>query len=377
MGVTLCHLSALDVVRILRAESVELSELDTAQLAKPSTWTSKRWCAREFAKNVWRWPQPSQAQHLHILIGNRNDRVRLSTVDSHIITRKLPNGSILRVDANTCIVCPELLFAQLAEVFSLPTLVMLGYELCGHFSRNALDPLNGNVTMELSPVTSVDDIRGYLALVPGLRGVMLAREALRYVCDHAVSPPEALLATMYSLPFEESGYGLGPVTLNDKVDVSDADGSAPRFRYPDLQFSFAPLGINYDGEEDHLDLDGLIKAAQHVCSADAKDVEEARRDLAAKYEQVRGKVVDDKLRNAQLASSGKIIFPATKEDLSDGESLDRFTRLLLGCASTVFGVDTTEWIQRLDNTEEKRDRNALLRELSPGGMPRGASHGVL
>ncbi len=355
MGVTLCHLSALDVVRILRAESVELSELDTAQLAKPSTWTSKRWCAREFAKNVWRWPQPSQAQHLHILIGNRNDRVRLSTVDSHIITRKLPNGSILRVDANTCIVCPELLFAQLAEVFSLPTLVMLGYELCGHFSRNALDPLNGNVTMELSPVTSVDDIRGYLALVPGLRGVMLAREALRYVCDHAVSPPEALLATMYSLP----------------------DGSAPRFRYPDLQFSFAPLGINYDGEEDHLDLDGLIKAAQHVCSADAKDVEEARRDLAAKYEQVRGKVVDDKLRNAQLASSGKIIFPATKEDLSDGESLDRFTRLLLGCASTVFGVDTTEWIQRLDNTEEKRDRNALLRELSPGGMPRGASHGVL
>lgn len=107
---------------------------------------------------------------------------------------------------------------------------------------------------QIPSATSVENLNSFLSQFTQARGLAKAKEALPYVRDHALSVPETIMSTMYSLPVAESGYQMGPVTLNERIqqDGSD-DQKLGKTRYPDLLFPFAPIGINYDGV-DHLDL---------------------------------------------------------------------------------------------------------------------------
>ncbi len=256
------------------------------------------------------------------------------------------------------------------EVLPLPSLVMLGYELCGNFSRDANNPIDGKATINIPTATSVKRLSEHLDASSGARGVAKARKALAYVCDYALSPMEALLGTMYSLPPEESGYGMGPITLNDRVTVGEPDETFDaRSRYPDLSFPFAPIGLNYDGEY-HLDLAGLVQAARKATASEGKEREAAEAALWEKQEAVRAQVVDDNLRNRQLAASGRIVFPVTKEDVYGWGNLDKLTQQILQCAQSVFSVNVNRFVQTLEDTDQKRDRYALLTTFLPSGAPR-------
>lgn len=364
MALTLSHWSALFVLRWLRANGSNVQADDTVVLQSPSPWEGKTWSVRNFNPEFWRWPRPTSGNPLHVAIPKRSGRLRSKNIVTHTIWGALPPRSILRVDEHTSIVAPELLFVQLSEEMSLPGLVMLGYELCGHFSRSASNQLGGAEILGIPTATSVGQLTGYISVLKGMHGQSKAIEALQYVNDHAISVPEAVLATMYSLPVCESGYGMGPVTLNERVDVSGSGSKSNRF--PDLSFSFAPLGINYDGEG-HLDLRGVANAAKRYALADSDSKAEALAELEGKIADVRAKVVDDNERNRQLASRGRIVFPATKENLYGWGNLDALTRQILECASAVFGIDTRDHLLNLDNTEQARDRYALLSSLLSSG----------
>lgn len=375
MALTLCNQSALDVTRTIRALGTNLQEADYVKLRRPFPWAGKRWSAQNFSPSLWRWPPPSPNRPLHVLVPDDRGRMRGSGICCHTVWHALPAHSICWLDEHASMVCPELLFLQMAERFSLPALVMLGYELCGHFSRDPNDPLVGPICDDLPAATSVARIEQYLLGVKRSNGIKNARNALRYVCDHAISAPEAVLATVYSLPPSEFGYGMGPVTLNERVNVDDSDvRESVRNRYPDLSFSFAPLGINYDGH-DHLDLDGLVKTAWAAALAQRDSQAEALEALREKAAAVRAKVVDDNVRNRQLASRGRIVFPATKEDLYEPDHLDALTRQVLGCVREVFGIDTSEYVNMLDDTMLKRERHALIDSLLSKGVSRGSSYG--
>lgn len=372
MGLTLSHTSALSALRMLRADEVDVRCVDHGSIATPQTWVGKRWSMREFISDEWKWDRPSSKQPLHVMVANQQRRVRMQYINSHVCATQLPASSILWLDEHTTISSPVLLFIQMAEIFSVPELVLLGYELCGDFARSATNPFDGPVTDGITQATSVDELRHYMDSVDYVPGLVKARIAVQYVADHAVSAPEAVLATMYSLPPEESGYGMGPVSLNQRVDVSldesteDGQIGNARSRYPDILFSFAPLGINYDGE-DHLDLRTLVRLAiQAVLSSDV-DTEELTRNLLAKQEAIRAKYVDDIRRNRQLASKGRIVFPVTKEDLYEHNGLDNLTRQILSCAQEAFGIDIRKYVKVLDNTQMSRDRRALLASMLPSG----------
>ena len=75
-----------------------------------------------------------------------------------------------------------------------------------------------------------------------------------------------------------------------------------RSRYPDLSFSFAPIGMNYDGE-DHLDLTGIARATRKAAQAEGDSRIEHEAALREKLESERAKVVDDNRRNRQLPAS--------------------------------------------------------------------------
>ncbi|MDO4797028.1 MAG: hypothetical protein Q4A01_03305 [Coriobacteriales bacterium] len=375
MALTLSHQTALDVIRTLRSQGDNLHQMDTTPFSSPVAPIGQRWNAQNFNSDVWQWPMPSQLHPLHVLVPADRGRMRGLMIKEHTTRRDLPAGSILWLDERASVVCPELLFLQMAESFSLPALVMLGNELCGHFSRFATEPLAGDVVDGIPTATSAESLKSYLCHFGGRRGVANAREALRYICDHAVSAPEALLATIYALPHTESGYGFGPVRLNDRVHVDD-DGSWVRVksRYPDLTFGFAPVGINYDGSK-HFDLGKLMLSADAFARADAQSQGKARETLKQELVKVRAKVLDDNLRNRQLAAQGQIIFPVTKEDVADGRHLDALSRQVLSCAHRVFGVNVSKYLKPLDDTSLTRDRWELLSTLLPNGGFGRSSYG--
>ena len=377
MAVTLSHQSALDVIRTLRCEGASVHDMDTVSLTAPSAWAGKRLGLKNFADETWRWQKPTAGHPLHILVPNQQSRVRSKNVVAHVAWRNMPVGSVLWLDEHSSVVCPELLFLQMAGSFSLSALVMLGMELCGHFSRRADEPLMGDVVDGIPAVTSVERLESYLAGVKGASGLTQARKALEYVRDHAMSAPEAVLATVLGLPTAEGGYGLGPVSLNDRVELDDSDSlSKVRNRYPDLMFDFAPVGLNYDGAK-HFDITDLMVAAEAFARADAPERDKAREVLREKLVATRAKVLDDNLRDRQLAAQGRIVFSVTKEDLSDGAHLDGLVRQVLSCAHEVFGVDVDEYLKTLEDTLLTRDRWELLGSLLPRGGARGASYGKL
>lgn len=332
-------------------------------LARPSTWVGKRWSMREFYSDEWKWDRPSAKRPLHVLVSNGLYRIRMHNIDCHLCATSLPAHAILWIDEHTSMSGPELLFVQMAESMSVPELVLLGYELCGNFSRSAVSPRTGPVTDRIRPATTQRELKRFIRSIGYVPGITKARSAVEFIANHAVSVPEAVLAAMYSLPTEESGYGMGPVALNQRVFIEGSPGDpASRSRYPDLMFSFASVGINYDGEG-HLDLAGLVHAARLAALADDESKDQLTAELRQKTRDVRAKVIDDLRRNRQLAARGRLVMPATKEDLRDVDALDTLTREILSCASEVFGADTRAFEQTLENTELRRERSALLASL--------------
>ena len=365
MVLTLSFQSAQEVIRTIRCNGLNMNEMDHAPLARPKSWAGRRWTAKEFDAGLWQWRRPSSSQPLHVLAPGNAGRVRSSLMHLHTCWRELPPQSIIWLDEHSSVVCPELLFLQMAEHLSVPELVMLGYELCGHFSRCPEDPIGGDVVDQVPAVTSVENIRKYLSGFKGDRALKKTKEALGYVCDHAISVPEAVLATMYSLPLSESGYGMGPLTLNERVKLDILDSwVASKSRFPDIMFHFALIGLNYDGSE-HLDLVGLVDVVRKALMTKGISADEAERAILQKMDEVRAKVVDDNLRNRQLMSQGRIVLPVTKEDLYGQGRLDDLTRHILRQAHLMYGVDVREYEKVLNDTMMQRDRQELLDSLLP------------
>ena len=382
MALTLSHLSALDVMRKLRSQQEEsLEEYATTEFEAPELWEGKKWGKGVFKSESWKWGIPTPKQPLHVLVPVRGRRIRSSLVVTHEASKELSAESILWLDEHSSMVCPELLFLQMATVFTLPKLVLLGYELCGNFTRMAEDPREGPVVDNVPAATNVENISRYLEEFPHTHGVARAKQALSYVSDDALSATEAVLATIYSLPSNESGYGMGPITLNTCVRIARRDNestkaSGAKKRYPDLMFPFAPVGINYDGGG-HLDLDGLVKVVLDAFNSNDKSQENSGKTIQQKLEEVRAKAVDDNVRDRQLISKGKVVLRATKEDVNESGALDALTQQVLDTARTLFGTDVAPYQSLLDDTTLAKEREELLFSLLPTGKMDGSSRGSM
>jgi len=371
LGLTLSHRSALFALRTMREQAASDNtdlrhEVTHVALARAEPWVGERWNRRAFDDPAWRWPKPTRARPLDVLVKDAGERIRLANVHTHYCRVRLPGRSLWWVDECTATVGPELLFVQAANAVPLFYAVLLGNELCGNFSRAANNPVGGPVTMSIPPVTSVDEIRDFIHSLVQFRGASAALKALEYVSDSAVSVPEALLAAVYSLPIKDYGYGMAPVKLNARSWVSDARNPLDqRRRYPDLMLPFAPIGINYDGE-DHLDLKTVEKASRTLALADVGDRPDAMKNLASTTQSVRAKYVDDVRRNREFMTSGSLVLPMVKEDLYGQGNLDHFTVQLLMCAKRFFGINTEEYEKALNDYELCRGRQAMIdRTLLP------------
>jgi len=304
---------------------------------------------------------------VHIAVNSSRARLRSRCAQSTVYERPgaLPEGSFVSLSEGVAFSGPELTFVEMAAMLPLPKLVLLGFELCGGFSRDAFDPRNGSSTYNLAPATSVSRICEFLDQASWLRGAGKAREAVSLLADNAWSPTEAVVATLASLPLHELGYGFNPCVLNKRIftpeelsRITDA-----RSRVPDILLVGTNVGINYDGAV-HLDLESIADAA--IGFAHDSESPYMRRMLEETMQRVRAKAIDDLRRNRELAASGYVVFPVTKEDLYDYGALDRVMLQAISAIERFGDQDLSMQQKFVSNVSFAKSRQALIWSLIPG-----------
>lgn len=377
MRLTLNKFSALRLLRRMRIDGTwGAAAKESAPLTIPSCEPAKRWLGKDVdVKRLQVSGRPTSANPLYVAVPVRSKRPQASWIQSTVYTAGLGDEPALAVDDDLSLVCPELLFVELARMMPRATHVLLGMELTGRFARDPLDPRDGKVTFSIPPVTTVERIAEFMDACSGVWGLSSARESLAYVRDNAWSPREALVACLALLPMEDLGYGLDDLTMNVRVDLDeDVQMSGHQARLPDMLLCGSDVGFNYDGE-DHLDLDSIIEAAQEPvveegAEEQARAAHEAKnRSVRAAKKAVRAKVIDDQRRDRELAAQGKTVYRVTSEDLYEKGGLDMLMKIAFDALAKE-GVDVTVQRKMLASRPLAMRRQQFIWSLLPGGVGR-------
>lgn len=342
MNVCVNRLTALSLLRHCRAEG-DFSDAERCGVSSPDPWPQHRWTRRIIPYQLVGLANPPSPSHpFEIAVPSASSRPKASFVHATVYRDQIPAGSFIRVSQEFAIPCPELLFLELASVMEQASLELVGYELCGTFTRDSANPRTGNVTHGVRPLTTVHNIRRYLLKLPATRTRSLALAALENVRDNAWSVMEAIVAMLLVRSIEQEGYGIPNIRLN----VPEGPGRELRLkgakekRIPDIALDDLPVGFNYDGYG-HLDL-----AAIDVGSLE-KD------EILAALVQVREKYVDDLRRNRELLAGGRIVLPIVAEDLFESGGLD---------AAVLAAISASERIAGMSGAVADNVRRALARE---------------
>ena len=325
MRLTLNALSALRVVRAIRSRSISGSLKRRCDFIAPELVAAKRWSGAEIRAHLSFLGDAASVSTRHpleVLVPDKSARLQAKGTKSTFRLGDYPPGTFVDVGNGIAISGPELLFVELARVMDPAIHLLLGMELCGCFSRDALDPRNGAVAYGLEPATNVDALRSFAQEAHWIRGAERALATIDRIVENAWSPMEAIIAALAVLSRSELGYDLWPIVLNPRKELgerlsrlSDADS-----RVPDIMFAGTSVGLNYDGE-DHFRLGEIARAAAH---AEREPGNAARiRELDEALADARARIVADKRRDRDLMALGLTVFSVTKEDLEERGGFDR------------------------------------------------------
>lgn len=184
-------------------------------------------------------------------MADRDNRCRARNVCCHSCTGLLPTGFLVEAGEGVFATSPELTFVSLAAELPLVEAVLIGYELCGTYSREVGGTAGRRVRRD--PLTSVSDIRTFVDKVDARCGVKRARAALSFVGNGSASYMETSLLLILCLPKRLGGYGLPMPLMNSKVGFLRTARAAAEGDYCvcDLIWPSAALAIEYDSNLCH------------------------------------------------------------------------------------------------------------------------------
>lgn len=353
MRLTINQMTALRVLRGMRSGGKRLPSART-DLSAPDPSPRRHWSTSALpAERLLLTQPPDSKRPVHVAVPNQRLRPRTPCISATTYGTGLPDGSFVDLGDGLSIPCPELLFVELAARMVPAVHALLGYELCGSFSRDPNDPRTGRATLGIAPVTSVERIGRFIDRCSNVRGTVAARRSLEYVADNAWSPAETVVAALVALPVHELGYGLGKVTLNARRAAPPelVKLGAATARIPDIEVDGLRVGFNYDGH-DHLDLPSIARAATQEESDSAIDA-------------VREKYVDDLRRNRELLATGRIVLPVTSEDLFRKNGLDAVMLEAALAEESLFGAKLPELRGTIASSALRRARQRLIWSLLP------------
>ena len=156
-------------------------------------------------------------KQLDVLVADESLRSDDPKVVSHVCSRELPAGSVCRLAPGTFVVSPEICFIQMGMIFEdIRELVEFGFELCGSYE---LDVVPDGDYRERPALATCDSIAAIIDSMTGMRGVAVARKALRYVREGARSPMETAHIMTLVLPRCMGGAGISAVCMNHRIDI--------------------------------------------------------------------------------------------------------------------------------------------------------------
>lgn len=406
VNITIDGLAALRLIRAVRAQRIEdlgpeVLSLRTG-LSAPVFAEGKRWSAKRLSATLARFgglcPFPTK-RPLDIAVPAKDKRLRISGIKSRVYGHPLPKNAFVDLGCGVSVAGPELLFVEMGAFMQPAVQLMLGLELCGRFSRDPMDPRDGEVSFNIEPATTPEAILSYVGACRGMAGLRQTRELAPLVCAGAWSPTESLIAALALLPYHHLGYNMAPLTLNPRVRVSDPcmdagssavpvdiHTNATHSRVPDILFGKTSVGLNYDGGV-YLELEQIAHVAAEASLATAEtpsahgvgrstddprtsDTVVASQAVQAAIRQVRDKYVDDRRRDRDLWSQGLAVLPVTREDLYQKGGLDTLMMRI---------IDTIEHLAKRKDTARfevpaspalARMRQRLIWMLLPGARGR-------
>jgi len=289
---------------------------------------------------------------LELGVFSRSRHIHRKTVRSYILSRALPANALITIDRNTHIAGPELLCVQLASRLSAVELAMIVMELTGRWS---LPPdthdERAHAALDCCPVTSIERIREMSGRVPLARGRATLTRALDLACEHAASPPEAVLALMFETPIEDGGYGFGKPLLNALIrppeEMTRYLGQVNYYTDAFLHDWF--VDVEYDSNAFHFN---------PFASYYAQD------ELAAMGSERTNRLARDRRRMRDLTALGIHVVPVTAQDLASREALDRVAWAIARCAEREGGFSAASYMEKLEDLWHTSARDALFSEVT-------------
>lgn len=325
MNLTLNSLTALRITRAIRSKQLRCSLSRRCGLLPPDPAPNMRWSRKSLSSGLaflGSAVEFSENRPLDVLVPKKDQRLQVKGTSSTFRLGTYPTGSFVDLGNGIAMAGPEMLFVELARAMDPAIHLLLGMELCGCFSRDALNPRGGDVAYSIAPATSVKQLRAFAQEASWIRGSEKAFATIDRIVENAWSPMEAILAALIVLPFHELGYDLWPIDLNSRRELGErlAPLSDVESRVPDVMFRGTDVGLNYDGE-DHFRLGDIARAAV------AADRDPGNSDLVRELDdalaEARERIVADKRRDRDLLAMNLAVFSVTKEDFLEQGGLDR------------------------------------------------------
>ena len=367
MKLTVGLWDALRITRALRAQRVDLHCLPHGELQAPDPSPAKRWREQIIPLDSLYLQKPPCSEHpLEVLVDSEGKAPRAQFMHiSSLQSCLLPNGSFLKVNEETWIPCPELLFVLMGALLPPADHLALGLELCGEFSLDATHPTGGRATFGVPQATTVTEISSFLRDSSRIHlwGMKQAKRLSALISDDAWSPMEASVAVPLSLGIEDCGYGLGPITLNKRIRNSSKFSGSRLSRVPDILFTGTHIGLNYDGAG-HLPLEAVANAGINLGMNPGDGYRE--RELASATRAVRNKFLDDRRRDRELLASGLQVIPITSEDLYEPGGLDQVAKWTISRIEAEGSRELGLQRAALRSPALTADRQELIWSLLPG-----------
>lgn len=188
---------------------------------------------------------------LHVLVFGKAPRRRSSDHVVHVWNGPVPEGSFFNCGKGVLIASPGFIFLGAASLLSDIRLIALGHELCGLYGFDESD--ERGFRKRSVPLTTIAQLRQYLACAKDCRGWSKANAALQHVVERSASPMETFDVMAMCLPYRLGGYCLRRPIMNYEVKLSSRAARIAKQStcYPDMCYPKVPLDVEHYGQYDH------------------------------------------------------------------------------------------------------------------------------
>lgn len=189
---------------------------------------------------------------IHFLVDAPCGRRASRTCVCHVFQGDLPARSLIPLGDGVAISSPCMLFLELASRSDFLNALMIGEELAGQY---AVDPTRPEGIVRVPKRLEVEELLRFLEACEGAYGASKAADAAVRILGNAMSPKEAEIGQLLSLPRRRGGRGVPDIELNMPIELPEPlRAVAGRRRLVVDVYSAALMRVSeYDSDSFHLD----------------------------------------------------------------------------------------------------------------------------